>query len=137
MKYENESSTNGVLEQSNRDMSETIGIEEELTIMEKTHLGALKSDYEMAKDYNRDMKAKFRSQQNEYLFVANERLSLQQCLKQILEIIDKHPSKSNKFVPEINGVVQRVESTTKRLVAELEAAFPGDTAEYTEVGYDD
>jgi hypothetical protein len=65
MKYENESSTNGVLEQSNRDMSETIGMEEELTIMEKTHLGALKSDYEMAKDYNRDMKAKFRSQQNE------------------------------------------------------------------------
>jgi myosin V len=134
-KRDGEASNHGLLEESHRDYSENVDFAEELAIKEKTHHGTLMDEYESAKALNRDMKSKFRSQQNQYLEEANNRLELQKCMQKIMNIIEKNKNKPNGVVGEINAIVKSVESSAKSEMAALEAEFkaPG---EYTETDYD-
>jgi myosin heavy subunit len=131
-----EASNNGLLEGSHRDFSESVDFAEELAIQEKSHYGSLLSEYESAKAFNREMKDKFHSQQNQYLEEANSRLELQKCLKKIIDIIDMSKNKPNAIVSDINAIIKGVEASAKSEMSVLEEEFDAAPGEYTEAEYD-
>jgi myosin-5 len=137
-KCDNEASNNGLLEESNCDLSEGVDVAEEMTIKEKTHYEVLNTEYEEAKATNKLLKSQFRSKQNEYLDVANGRLELQKTLQKILTIIEKSQKKPKSLVGEINAIVRQTEGFAKAHMAALEAEFSNDDqGEYTETDNND
>jgi myosin V len=137
-KRDGELSTNGILEDSVRDFSANCNFAEELAILERNNNDSMMNDYESSKALNRELKHKFRTQQNLYLEIASSRLDLQKCLKKIMIIIDESKGKpNNAAVRELNRVVSDVENMAKSEMAALEAQFsnyrPGD---YTETEYE-
>lgn len=133
---EGESDINEKLEGSNRDFSEGFESAEERTIREKSHYGNLMDDYENAKAQNKDMKTKFRSQQNLYLEEANSRLELQKCLQKIINLINDSKNKRKDVVTDVNSIVSNVEANAKNEMAALESQFSSAFGEYTEVECD-
>jgi chromosome segregation ATPase len=130
-----EAGLNDKLEGSHRDYSEGVDFAEELAIKEKSNYGTLMDDYESSKALNREMKNKFRSQQNQYLEEAGARLELQKCLQKIINIMNASKNKPNDVVIDVNAIVKNVETTAKGEMAELEAQF-GSCADYSETDFE-
>jgi len=137
-KRDEEIGTRDVLEASNRDMSEGVDLWEDLNIKEESHNGALMSDYDQSKALNRELKAQFRGQQNQYLEQAHARLELQKTMAKIITMIDGHKKKPNHLVHAINEIVEIVETMSKREMATLEDQFDEECpqGEYTESEYE-
>ena len=128
----NQSTINEQLANRSKTVCGNIDVAEELTIKEKSKLDVLTEEYEAAKSFNRDAKAKLRKQQKEYMDLAMHRLDLQKTLKQILLIIEQHRGKPNRVVSEVNLIVHTAESCSKAEMAQVEAEFPAEATDYTD-----